>query len=191
MATIPTEIATKTPVEGKEPSAAHSALNSLRHLRKSENVLYAKNNSGNKITCREFNGQIKVDFDLDPQEMAIIPKEALYVPGFLRLWMKGAVTVSDDDEMENELLLSMDGLVTAQQNERKRVMETMNEPASHNDIEQKLCLVGQEPVFQRSKDTTSGVPPLCDLHKHQAAEFVPTQQPNGSWTFQRAVGVTR
>ena len=33
----------------------------------------------------------------------IVPKECLNVPGFQRLWMRNAVSISDDEKMENEI----------------------------------------------------------------------------------------
>ena len=84
---------------------------SLRELRESTGTLFAKNNTATKITCNTE----EVSFELEPagydDSIRIVPKECLNVPGFQRLWMRRAVTISDDEEMENEITLLMGGQV--------------------------------------------------------------------------------
>lgn len=84
---------------------------SLRELRESTGTLFAKNNTLKKITCNTET----TSFELDPKggdnSITIVPKECLNVPGFQRLWMRGSISISDDEEMENEITLLMGGQV--------------------------------------------------------------------------------
>ncbi len=94
-----------------EVTAPTTQRKSLRELRESTGTLFAKNNTRKRITCNTE----QVSFELDPQGMdnyiQIVPKECLNVPGFQRLWMRGAVSISDDEEMENEIILQQGGIV--------------------------------------------------------------------------------
>lgn len=84
---------------------------SLRELRESTGTLFAKNNTNKKITCNTET----TSFELDPKggdnSITIVPKECLNVPGFQRLWMRGSISISDDEAMENEVTLLMGGQV--------------------------------------------------------------------------------
>lgn len=92
-------------------SAPAAQRKSLRELRESTGTLFAKNNTNKRITCNTE----QVSFELDPaggpNAIMIVPKECLNVPGFQRLWMRGAVSISDDEAMENEIILQMGGQV--------------------------------------------------------------------------------
>ena len=172
-------------------------LATLQQLRASDKILYARNTSDKPISCRERNGNINVDFMLEVGELAIIPKEALYVRGFIKCWQRKDVRISDDESMENEFLLDLDGRVSESQIMQQKAMAAMTENPANNDIEQRPCLMPHAgvsegaPVLQRSRDIKEGVPPLCDQHKNLAYQFAGTQQPDGSWTFTRIGGVTR
>src|ERR1700712_1093180 len=97
------ETSVTTPVQAQRKS--------LRALRESTGTLFAKNNTPHKITCNSDT----ISFELEPagfdDSIRIVPKEALNQPGFQRLWMKKHVTISDDEEMENEITLLMGGMV--------------------------------------------------------------------------------
>lgn len=84
---------------------------SLRELRESTGTLWAKNNTNKRITCNTE----KVSFELDPaggvQDRMIVEKECLSVPGFQRLWMRGSVSITDDDDIENEIILRQGGII--------------------------------------------------------------------------------
>lgn len=190
--------ATKQTIEGASSSPAQAqGLATLRALRDSDKILYARNIGDKTITCRENNGSINVDFLLEIGELAIIPKEALYVRGFLRCWQRNEVKISDSEEMENEFLLDMDGRVVEQQARQADVMSKLTANPTQNDIQQLKCLESQHqggeapPVLQRVKDTKDGVPPLCDHHKHLAHQYIGDQQQDGSWKFQKMGGVSR
>lgn len=181
---------------------------SLRDLRESTGTLFAKNNTPHKITCNTD----KVAFDLEPSgfddSIRIVPKECLNVPGFQRLWMRGSVSISDDEAMENEITLLMGGQVEfvpkAQVQDEDGtwhdVEATILAPAGDNSFSvatdtnpqsrtygQALtlkCLIGGEQVFQRQADIDDGQPPLCDLHRSESHRVVSTPQADGSWTHQ-------
>lgn len=101
---------------------------SLRTLRESTGTLFARNNTRNKITC---NGD-KVSFELDPGEIAVMPKEALNVPGFQRLWARNAVTVSDDESLEDELIFSGGNV------ERRNTVSVVMNDGTTKDVEPQL-----------------------------------------------------
>lgn len=174
----------------RDPQEAEG-LATLQALRASDKILYARNVSDKPISCREKNGSINVDFMLECRELAIIPKEALYVRGFIKCWQRKEVKISDSMEMENEFLLDLDGRVSESQAMQAKAMEMLQENPQNNDIMQFQCLELHPgmpegaPVFQRAKDTREGVPPLCDQHKHQAHRWVGTKQPSGQYTFQK------
>jgi len=181
---------------------------SLRQLRESTGTLFAKNNTPHKITCNTDT----VSFELEPagydDSIRIVPKECLSVPGFQRLWMRKAITVSDDEAMEEEITLLMGGQVekkiTAQvQNEDgtwAEVEPAIMQPAGDNSFSVPVdndptsrtygqavtqrCLIGGEQIFQKQKDIDDGVPPLCDVHRSEQSRVVSTPQADGSWTHQ-------
>ncbi len=189
--------ATKQTIDNPNaPKEQASNLATLQALRKSDKILYARNVSDRPISCREKNGMINVDFMLEVGELAIIPKEALHVRGFIKCWQRKELVISDDERMENEFLLDLDGRVSESQKMQETAMSMMQANPVGNDIQQVTCLMAhpgndQVPVIQRVADIRAGVPPLCDQHKHYAHMFVGTQQPNGSWTFNQVGGVSR
>ena len=171
---------------------------SLRELRKSDATLFCKNNTANKITCNSH----EVQFELDPFEIAIMPKECLSVPGLQRLWMRKAVTISDDEEMENEIILHMGGIVEmpairpvqVMRDDGTWVMETpkLEEISGRNDITMKVdergqpitakCVIGGEPVYQTAQQIGEGAPPLCPIHEAESYKIVSVQNQDGSWS---------
>lgn len=181
---------------------------SLRELRESTGTLFAKNNTPHKITCNTDT----VSFELEPagydDSIRIVPKECLNVPGFQRLWMRNAISVSDDEEMENEITLLMGGQVAyapkAQVQDEKgnwsEVEAVIEQPAGTNSITMAVdtdensrtfgepikerCIIGGEPIYQRESDIKDGVPPLCELHAGEQHRVVSTPQADGSWTHQ-------
>lgn len=184
--------ATKQSIENpNQPREQAEGMATLQALRKSENMLYARNVSDKPISCREKNGNINVDFMLEVGELAIIPKEALYVRGFIKCWQRQEVKISDDEQMENEFLLDLDGRVSESQLMQQKAVAMMVENPTSNDIQQLRCLENHPgipegaPVMQRVRDTKEGVPPLCDQHKNLAHRWVGNQQPDGSFSFTR------
>jgi len=186
------------------------ARKSLRELRESTGTLFAKNNTATKITCNTD----AVSFELEPagydDSIRIVPKECLNVPGFQRLWMRNAVSISDDDKMENEITLLMGGQVAyvpkvvtvGEDNKQIEVTAEMTEDPHNQDLVFKesgdpmardysiatehRCVVGGEPVILAQKFIDEGEPPLCPTHAAEKARVVSTPQPDGTWTHQLA-----
>ena len=184
---------------------------SLRELRESTGTLFAKNNTGTKITCHTD----AVAFELEPagydDSIRIVPKECLSVPGFQRLWMRRAISISDDEAMENEITLLMGGQVATaipkvitvgEDNKAVEVEAQMTEnPASRDLVFSESgdpsgrdytvqapfrCLIGGEPVYFTQKLIDDGEPPLCADHAGEKGRVVSTPQPDGTWSHQLA-----
>lgn len=181
---------------------------SLRQLRESTGTLFAKNNTPHKITCNTD----KISFELEPagydDSIRIVPKECLNVPGFQRLWMRKAITVSDDEDMENEITLLMGGqvekIVKAQvqaedgtwsevtptigpiqgKDSFSVAVDTDETSRTYGQALTTRCILGGEQIFQTQKDIDEGAPPLCDIHKADSHKVVSTPQSDGSWTHQ-------
>lgn len=184
---------------------------SLRELRESTGTLFAKNNTNKKITCNDD----KVRFELDPKgednSITIVPKECLNVPGFQRLWMRGAISISDDEAMENEISLLMGGQVayvpkvwtvdektgeqiqvvpeiTAAAESRDIVFKEVGDPTSSRGYAiqagDNACVFCKVPVMIAQKFLDEGEPPLCPDHSEQKGQVASTPQPDGSWIHQ-------
>lgn len=189
-------------------TSTQEARKSLRELRESTGTLFAKNNTGTKITCNTDT----VRFELEPagydDSIRIVPKECLNVPGFQRLWMRRAVTISDDEAMENEITLLMGGQVayapkvvtvgsdnkpveveaklTEDPHKQDIVFRESGDPTGRNysiETEHK-CLVGGEPVLLNEKQISEGEPPLCEAHTADRSHVVSTPSADGTWTHQ-------
>lgn len=184
---------------------------SLRELRESTGTLFAKNNTNKKITCNTE----KTSFELEPaghdDSIRIVPKECLDVPGFQRLWMRRAISISDDEAMENEITLLMGGQVatapkvyTVDKDGKPLEVEAVltENPASRDIVFKETgdpsqtrgyaiestnkCLVCGSPTFLQQKFLDEGEPPLCQDHTGDKGRIVSTPQPDGSWNHQVA-----
>lgn len=184
------------------------ARKSLRELRESTGTLFAKNNTATKITCNTDT----VSFELEPagydDSIRIVPKECLNVPGFQRLWMRNAVSISDDDKMENEITLLMGGQVaytpkvytvdesgnsveveaemTENPASRDIVMKESGDPTGRDysiQTEQK-CIISGQPVYMTQKQIDEGEPPLHPDYAAERGRIASTPQPDGTWTHQ-------
>ena len=186
------------------------ARKSLRELRESTGTLFAKNNTGTKITCNTDT----ITFELEPagydDSIRIVPKGCLDVPGFQRLWMRNAISISDDEKMENEITLLMGGQVavtpkvyttdaegkpvevevevTDDPGKRDIVFTESGDPTGRNYAIQTehRCLIGGEPVYLQQKFLDEGEPPLCADHAGEKGRIVSTPQPDGTWNHQVA-----
>jgi hypothetical protein len=98
-------------VKETEVTTPTAQRKSLRELRESTGTLFAKNNTLKKITCNTDTTSFELDAKGGDNSITIVPKECLNVPGFQRLWMRGAISISDDEAMENEITLLMGGQV--------------------------------------------------------------------------------
>lgn len=189
-------------------TSTQEARKSLRELRESTGTLFAKNNTPNTITCNTST----ISFQLEPagndDSIRIIPKECLDIPGFQRLWMRRAVTISDDEEMENEIVLMMGGQVSytpkvitvGADNKAVEVEAEMAENPANRDIvfkesgdptarnysiqNENHCLVGGEPVMLTQKQMDDGEPPLCETHASDRSRVVSTPSADGTWSHQ-------
>lgn len=181
---------------------------SLRELRESTGTLFAKNNTAMKITCNTES----VSFELEPagydDSIRIVPKECLNVPGFQRLWMRNAVSISDDQKMENEITLLMGGQVaytpkvyTVDKDGKAIEVEAeMTENPASRDIVMKesgdplgrdysiqtehRCLISGQPVYMTQKQVDDGEPPLHPDYASEKSRVVSTPLPDGTWTHQ-------
>jgi hypothetical protein len=189
-------------------TASTQERKSLRELRESTGTLFAKNNTSTKITCNTET----ISFELEPagydDSIRIVPKECLNVPGFQRLWMRNAVSVSDDDKMENEITLLMGGQVafapkvytTDADGNPVEVEAAMTENPASRDIVMKesgdplgrdysiqteqRCLISGQPVYMTQKQIDEGEPPLHPDYAAERSRVVSTPQPDGTWTHQ-------
>lgn len=189
-------------------ASTQEARKSLRELRESTGTLFAKNNTATKITCNTDT----ISFELEPagydDSIRIVPKECLNVPGFQRLWMRRAVSISDDEAMENEITLLMGGQVayapkvitvdkdgkqvevevemTENPANRDIVMKEVGDPTARNyaiQTEQK-CLISGQPVYMTQKQIDEGEPPLHPDYASERSRVVSTPLPDGTWTHQ-------
>jgi hypothetical protein len=181
---------------------------SLRELRESTGTLFAKNNTATKITCNTET----VTFELEPagydDSIRIVPKECLNVPGFQRLWMRRAVSISDDAAMENEITLLMGGQVafvpkvytvdkdgkgvevevelTEDPGKRDIVFTESGDPTGRDYSIQteNRCVISGQAVYMTQRQIDEGEPPLHPDYASERSRVVSTPQPDGTWTHQ-------
>lgn len=151
---------------------------SLRELRQFTGTLYVANNTPNKITCHETVGDQKVDFELEPQglddSIRILPKAALEVPGFQRLWLSKAITVSDDPDMEHQITLLMAGRAGVTESRLNQLVGMVEQTSSDKDLIPMKCLESGETIFQTAAQVKAGVPPLAARFADEAGNYTAT-----------------
>lgn len=192
------------------PTAAQRK--SLRELRESTGTLFAKNNTNKKITCNTE--QVKFELDAPgggPNTIAYVPKECLNQAGFLRLWAKGSITISDDEDMQNEIALlggsgtvefrpkiySVDNKtgqqievepeITGKPSDRDMVFREVGDPnqtRGYSIQSNNECVYCHAPVFLQQQFIDEGEPPLCQDHAHLKSQVASTPQPDGTWYHQ-------
>jgi hypothetical protein len=164
------------------PTASKSKEKTLRELRELTGTLYVSNNTMNKITCHETVGDQKVDFELEPQgnddSIRILPKAALEVPGFQRLWLTKAVTVSDDPDMEQQITLLMAGRAGVTDSRLSELVGMVEVTSTDKDLVQMKCLETGEIVFQNRAQVKEGVPPLVARFAEEAPKWKATPATN-------------
>lgn len=189
-------------------TSTHEARKSLRELRESTGTLFAKNNTATKITCNTES----VSFELEPagydDSIRIVPKECLNVPGFQRLWMRKAVSISDDEAMESEITLLMGGQVavtpkvyttdetgkpvevevkvTDDPGKRDIVFTESGDPTGRDysiQTEQR-CLISGKPVYMTQRQLEDGEPPLDPDYASERSRIASTPNADGTWTHQ-------
>ncbi len=189
-------------------TSTQEARKSLRELRESTGTLFAKNNTSTKITCNTDT----VSFELEPagydDSIRIVPKECLNVPGFQRLWMRKAITVSDDQAMESEITLLMGGQVavapkvyttddkgnavevevqiTDDPGKRDIVFTESGDPTGRDYSIQtpQRCVISGQAIYMTQKQIDEGEPPLHPDYIAERSRVVSTPHPDGTWTHQ-------
>lgn len=174
----------------------------LPELRKHEGSLYIKNNTPHHMSFHQKIGEGTVDFELSPagtpDSVAHLPKLALEMRGLQKMWMKGSITVSTDEAMEDHITLLMGQSIQATEEQMAALRGEVTEANTGRDLVEKACLqcgetdaksgvVTRGRVFQSAREIKDGVPPLCPSHVDMAALFpgslTTDAQGNEVWTF--------
>lgn len=174
----------------------------LPELRKFEGQLFIMNNTPNMVTFHERLGDKYVDFELEPagepDSLAFLPKLALDMRGLQKLWMKGAISISSDPDMEERIMLMNAQAVGASDSRMQQMLGLQTENANHRDLIEKACLacgrrnpqsgvIEQGRVMMSRREDKDGVPPLCSAHVDQARNYVPRLAKNDKgdthWEF--------
>lgn len=176
----------------------------LPELRKFDGQLFIQNNTPQYITFHDKRGETVVDFELEPaggpDSIAFMPKAALDMRGLQKLWMRGAVTISTDPEMENKIMLMNAAAVGASDERMQEMLGLQTDNNNHKDLLEKACLecgrrnpqsgvIELGRVMQTRRQDKDGVPPLCPAHIGQERNWVPRQvsddKGNTSWEFDK------
>jgi hypothetical protein len=181
----------------------------LPELRKFEGQLFVQNNTPTKMTFHEKLGDKAVDFELDPagepDSLSFLPKLALDMRGLQKLWMRGAITISTDPDMENQIMLLNAQAVGASEQRMQELMGLQTESAANKDMHELMCLVcgrknregviEQGRVLQSRRQVKDGTPPLCATHSDQVHKFVPrlvSEKGEDHWEFDAmTIGTTQ
>ena len=174
----------------------------LPELRKQEGSLDIKNNTPHHMSFHQRSGEGNVDFELSPagtsDSVAHLPKLALEMRGLQKLWMKGSITVSTDEAMEDHITLLMSQSIAASDEQMANLRGEVEEANTGRDLVEKACLqcgetdpksgvVTRGRVFQSARELKEGIAPLCALHADMAALFpgslTTDSQGNETWTF--------
>jgi hypothetical protein len=179
--------------------SAPTVRKSLRDLRKSDATLFCKNNGPTIIVANDRT----VQFELQPFEIAIMPKECLAMSGIQKLWMRKEITISDDEGMEDEIILHLGGIVEMPAGPRPvaimrddgtwaEEVPTLTQHSGARDIVMGVnekgepvrpkCIIGGEAIFQTRQQLDAGEPPLCPIHAGEAFKVVSIQNQDGSWS---------
>lgn len=177
----------------------------LPELRKHDGTLYIKNNTPHQMSFHQRIGEGMVDFELSPagtpDSVAHLPKLALEMRGLQKMWLKGSITVSTDESMEDHITLLMGQSIAATDEQMSTLRGEVTESSSGRDLVEKACLqcgetdpksgvVVRGRVFQSARDIKEGVAPLCADHADMAALFPGTlttdAQGQQVWAFSTA-----
>lgn len=174
----------------------------LQALRNHEGTLYIKNNTPHHMSFHQRIGEGSVDFELSPvgtpNSAAHLPKLALEMRGLQKLWLRGSITVSADEDMEDHIQLLMGQSIQATEAQMANLRGEVTAPNTGKDLVEKACLqcgatdpnsgvVTRGRVFQSAREIKDGVAPLCADHADMAALFpgslTSDAQGNETWTF--------
>lgn len=176
----------------------------LPQLRDHQGQLFVQNNTPNYITFREKIGDKSVDFELEaagePDSITFLPKLALDMRGLQKLWMRGAITISTDPEMEDQIMLANAQAVGVSEARMREIMGKQTENENNKDLVELPCLkcgivdkvtgvITRGRVLQPRRQVKEGIPHLCSEHQGHRSEFVPrlVQDDKGEdkWEFDR------
>lgn len=174
----------------------------LPELRRFDGQLFIMNNTPQYVTFHDKRGDKVVDFELEPagepDSITFLPKEALDMRGLQKLWMKGAVTISTDPEMEDQIMLMNAQAVGASDARMRTMLGLQTANSNARDLVEKMCLVcgrrhpqtgviEQGRVMHTRRQDKDGVPPLCPTHVGQERNFIPRLASNDKgdthWEF--------
>jgi hypothetical protein len=174
----------------------------LSELRKHDGTLYIKNNTPHVQSFHQKIGEGTVDFELSPagtpDSVAHLPRLALEMRGLQKLWLRGALTVSTDEAMEDQITLLIGQSIQASDEQMANLRGEVVESNTGKDLVEKACLqcgqvdaqsgvVTRGRVFQSARDIKEGTPPLCSDHAGMTAMFPGTltsdAQGNEVWKF--------
>lgn len=208
--------------EEKPKVKAKTLREVLQELRTTDKELWVKNATSSLVIIRNNPGSkdyFKLELKPNGQagSIALLPKEALRSTPFQNMWMKRKVVISDDETMEDELLLLMTGEVERQvkptvvgwdgesitpqlvrpPTDNSIVFQTDDEGSinlNSRDKKRRACLLTGEPVFQTQRQIDAGEPPLADHVKDKAYLFPGQQrvddQGQAYWVFPKvAIGM--
>ena len=147
-------------------------------LRNSDATFYVRNDSPKTLTCNEGKD---IRFILGPKgaddSVQILPPAVALQPGFQRAWLRGDVTISDDPEMQNEILFQAERRSLADIARANEVQAVVEPSSASKSMVERLCLVSGERVFLTEQEVKDLVPPLAERFKDQAHLWIPTEVP--------------
>lgn len=194
-------------------TAATPTARTIHQLRKHDGPLFVANNTANLVTCRGEVDDKKVNFELypkgHPKSMMTLPKAALEMRGLQELWVRGDITVSADEEMEDQIALLINQNVRAPEDRLAGIMSrsgeqppVLAESSSSAAMVEKPCLqcghtdprsgvIDRGRVIQSLRDVKDGVAPLCSAHTALATQYTPRlvmdTKGEQSWEFDKVM----
>lgn len=166
---------------------------SLADIRKYEGPLWVENVTDKYVSVHQDMGRERVDFDLEPKgqpgSIDEMPKLALALRGFRKMVMKGELRISTDENMQEQIELQIQEQIEQEKVRQAGLLSQVQENSSGKDLEKSSCLACGALIFQTTKATKEGTPPLCPIHVDQAHEFTATlvsdEKGKETWKFAR------
>lgn len=167
-----------TDIEGEAQvtTTASSRSEIIRDIRNSDKTYFVRNLTNERISSSLSEPPLSLGPKGHGEDVAILPKTVLDEPGFQRMWSAGKLAVSDDPEIESEMIESA-GIAQARQDAEMAKLAggaEIEEPYSNKELVEKKCLISGERVYQSQADIKNMVPPLAPVYKDRAHEFTPT-----------------
>jgi hypothetical protein len=134
---------------------------------------------------------------------------ALEMRGLQKLWLRGTITISTDEGMEDQIALLINQNIQVPQDRLDAIMArgggevgtaVLENSASAKSLVEKACLecgrfdqrtgvIVSGRVVQSVADDKTGVPPLCTTHAHMATQFIARAisdgEGNQTWQFDK------